>query len=490
MKDLKKLNLKAGVEIHQQLDTRNKLFCDCLARLSQDEPIKREIRKLRAVVGELGKVDIAAAYEAVQGKEFEYLVYEKESCEVELDEEPPHSLNPEAMEIGLKIALMLKCEIPNEIQVMRKTVLDGSNTTGFQRTALVGLNGWMDTSFGKVGITSVMVEEDACQLIKRGEKKVIYGLDRLGIPLVEIGTNPDMSNPEQVREAAEKLGMILRSTGKVKRGLGTIRQDVNVSVPGGARVEIKGVQDLRNIPKMVELEAKRQNSIISGGKKVPREVRRVKADLTTEFMRPMPSAARLYPETDITPIKVEKAYIEQLKTKLPELLNEKEERLKLQYSLHPEIAKQIVKSGRGELFEYLAEFTEPKVLATTLTSTLTQLRREGVDVDTLENEHFREVFELLEKGQIAKEAIPDTLTEFAKHPKEKLKDVAKKIAGKAVHQGDVKRIVQKIITDNPEALKAPRPEKVYMGLVMKELRGKVSGKVIMDILLRELKGKG
>ncbi len=489
MKDQKKPEIKAGIEIHQQLDTKHKLFCECLARLSQGEPVRREIRKLRAVVGELGKVDIAAAYEAVQGKEFEYLVYEKESCEVELDEEPPHRLNPEAMEIGLKIALMLNCEIPNEIQVMRKTVLDGSNTTGFQRTALVGLNGWMETGFGKVGITSVMVEEDACQLIKREKNKVVYGLDRLGIPLVEIGTTPDMSRPEQVMEAAERIGMILRSTGKVKRGLGTIRQDVNVSVPGGARVEIKGVQDLRNIPKMVELEAKRQRDIISRGKKVPREVRRVKADLTTEFMRPMPSAARLYPETDITPIKIEKAYIEQLRTKLPELLDEKEERFKKQYSLHPEIAKQIVRGGRAELFEYLSGFTEPKILATTLTSTLTQLKREGVDVDKLENEHFREVFELLEKGRIAKEAIPDTLTEFAKHPKEKLKDVARKIAGKAVHQGDVKEIVQKVISDNPEAMKAPRPEKVYMGLVMKELRGKVSGKVIMDILLQELKGK-
>src|SRR3989344_7277801 len=140
---------------------------------------------------------------------------------------------------------MLNSEIPDEIHVMRKSVVDGSNTSGFQRTAIVGLNGFIETSFGKVGITNVSLEEDSCQIVGKEGNKIIYGLDRLGIPLIEIGTAADIKTPEQAKEAAEKLGFIIRSTGAVKRGLGTIRQDLNLSVVGGNRVEIKGAQDLK-----------------------------------------------------------------------------------------------------------------------------------------------------------------------------------------------------------------------------------------------------
>ncbi|MBI2581984.1 hypothetical protein HYV87_02530 [Candidatus Woesearchaeota archaeon] len=145
---------------------------------------------------------------------------------------------------------------------MRKTIVDGSNTSGFQRTALLAKEGLIETSSGKVRITNVSLEEDSCRIVSETAEEKAYSLDRLGIPLIEVGTAPDITTPEQCQEAAKKLGMLLRSLPGVKRGLGTIRQDVNVSIKGGARIEIKGAQDLRQLPLLVELEVKRQQELL------------------------------------------------------------------------------------------------------------------------------------------------------------------------------------------------------------------------------------
>ncbi len=263
MKDLnfRGLGFKAGIEIHQQLET-HKLFCNCLSMVTEDESVNSFERRLRPVVGETGEIDRAAIFESLRKKDFVYRVYRDKSCLVEGDEEPPHDVNSEAFETSLQAATILECEIPDEIHFMRKTVIDGSNTSGFQRTAIVGLNGFLDTSKGRVGITNVCLEEEAARIIERKENKVFYGLDRLGIPLIEIGTAPDIKSPSHAREVAEKIGMLLRATGKVKRGIGTIRQDVNVSIADGARIEIKGMQDLKLIEKTVEAEVERQVSLL------------------------------------------------------------------------------------------------------------------------------------------------------------------------------------------------------------------------------------
>lgn len=259
--DYKNIGLKAGLEIHQQLEGK-KLFCDCSTTLREDKPDFQVKRYLRAVAGESGKVDVAAEQEQKKKKFFVYQGYFDSTCLVELDEEPPHEMNKEALEIALQVSLMLKAEIVSAIQVMRKTVVDGSNTSGFQRTALVATDGFMKFDFGKVLIESVSIEEDAAKIIEKKLDFTTYRVDRLGIPLIEIGTAPDMKTPDQVKEVAAYIGMLLRSTGKVKRGLGTIRQDVNVSIKGGARVEIKGAQDLKTLPLLVENEAKRQSILL------------------------------------------------------------------------------------------------------------------------------------------------------------------------------------------------------------------------------------
>ncbi|MEM5872203.1 MAG: Glu-tRNA(Gln) amidotransferase GatDE subunit E, partial [Candidatus Aenigmatarchaeota archaeon] len=201
--DYSKIGLKCGIEIHQQLATEHKLFCKCKSRFSEAKPFEEVIRKLRVVAGEIGEMDIAALGEATKGLEFVYKIYPDESCLVELDEEPPHSLNEEALDIGLTIALLLNCKIPDEIHVMRKIVLDGSNTSGFQRTAIIGLDGKIKMKSGDIGIKTVCLEEESCQIIERQGNRIVYGLDRLGIPLIEIGTSPEIHSPEQAKEVAE-----------------------------------------------------------------------------------------------------------------------------------------------------------------------------------------------------------------------------------------------------------------------------------------------
>src|SRR3989338_6357138 len=255
------LGLKCGIEIHQQLEGK-KLFCNCPTKLRDEDPSFRITRKLRASAGESGEIDIAAKHEQKKNKKYVYEGYHDTTCLVEVDEEPPREISTEALYTVLQFSKLVKANISPIVQVMRKTVVDGSNTSGFQRTALVARNGKIETSEGEVRIANINIEEDACRIIAELETEKIYRLDRLGIPLIEIGTEPDIKSPQQCQEVAKKLGLLLRSLPGVKRGLGTIRQDINVSIEGGARVEIKGAQDLQQLPLLVELEVKRQSELL------------------------------------------------------------------------------------------------------------------------------------------------------------------------------------------------------------------------------------
>ncbi|HIH31900.1 TPA: Glu-tRNA(Gln) amidotransferase subunit GatE [Candidatus Woesearchaeota archaeon] len=283
--DYAKLGLKAGLEIHQQLDT-NKLFCNCPSDIREDAPDKTIKRVLRASAGETGSVDIAAAYEMSKQKHYVYEYYNDTICDVELDECPPFNINPEALKIVLQLSKMMNAETVNQVHVMRKTVVDGSNTSGFQRTALIARNGFIevesDEKLNRIKIDTLCLEEDAARIISRDQDHDIYRLDRLGIPLIEIATGPDMRTAKQVKDIAGFIGMMLRSTGKVKRGLGTIRQDVNVSIAEGARTEIKGVQDLRMIDTVVELEVLRQLTMLKLRDEIRARIK--KLDLSNEII--------------------------------------------------------------------------------------------------------------------------------------------------------------------------------------------------------------
>ena len=254
--DYKALGLVAGIEIHQQLDTNEKLFCHCPTTLRETPDHNGEFfRYLRATVSEMGEIDRAAQEEMKHDRRFQYFTYDT-TCLVENDEEPPAPLNNEALSICLTIAKMFGMTPVPQVHTMRKLVIDGSNTSGFQRTALVAFSGALPNG---ARIETICLEEEAAQRVK----DEVFSLDRLGIPLVEITTSPDMHTPEDVQAVAEYIGMVLRSTGKVKRGLGTIRQDVNISIAKGARVEIKGVQELDLIAEVVRREVLRQHNLLS-----------------------------------------------------------------------------------------------------------------------------------------------------------------------------------------------------------------------------------
>ena len=619
--DYRALGLVCGIEIHQQLDTACKLFCGCPTRHREVEESNFEFfRYLRPSRSELGEIDRAALEEVLVARKFLYKSYDS-TCLVEADEEPPREINSEALETSLIIARLLSMKIVDEVHTMRKMVIDGSNTSGFQRTAYIGSEGSIETSEGPVGIGILCLEEEAARIVDDRGDSLIFSLDRLGIPLVEIGTAPDIVSPSHAREVAKTLGMILRSTERVKRGLGTIRQDVNVSVQGGARVEIKGVQELNLIDKIVEFEALRQKRLLeirselqqreasvngkiwdvtsffsdtlskvvskslkSGGvvlaclltgfdglvgsevqpgrrlgtelsdraKRagvggifhtdelpaygitdeevkavcslltagegdcvvmvtgptdrawkamqavlvrarealafVPEETRRALPDGCSEYMRPLPGSARMYPETDVPSVMITEERLLQLK--LPELFAERALRFQRDYGLNAEQARVMAASPNYQLFEEIVSLlnVSPSLAVRALETIPIELARDGVPVSNLTDQHFREGLALVAEGRIAKEGLQDLLRALAEHPEKSASEVAKDAGMAGVNVGQVESIIHSVVVGKEDLVrsKGERSEGPLMGLVMKELRGKADGAIVSAILKKEI----
>ncbi|MFX1302745.1 MAG: Glu-tRNA(Gln) amidotransferase subunit GatE [Promethearchaeota archaeon] len=261
--DYEKLGLKCGLEIHQQLDTEKKLFCRCPAKLQGTrEPDFTIRRKMRPVLGEMGTFDKAMLTEYEKGMGIIYEGYNDVVCTYELDDTPPFSCNLDARIIALQIAMLLNANIIEEMHVCRKNYLDGSVPCGFQRTMILGTDGYVTLESGKkIRLDILSLEEEAARKIKTENKMNFFRLDRLGIPLIEVTTKPDINTPYECRECAERIGLLLWST-NVKKVLGSIRQDVNVSIEAGTRIEIKGVQKLGWIPILINHEISRQLKLL------------------------------------------------------------------------------------------------------------------------------------------------------------------------------------------------------------------------------------
>ncbi len=475
--DYNKIGLKSGLEIHQQLNT-HKLFCECPSELRKDEPKFIVQRKLHAVAGETGDVDIAVKFEAERDRDFVYQGYDT-TCLVELDEEPPHKINQEALNIAIQIALLLNCKIIPVTQIMRKTVIDGSNTSGFQRTVFIAQNGYIDTSEGRIRITGVALEEDAARIIEKRKDAVIYRLDRLGIPLVEIATEPDITSPSQAKEAALKIGEILRAC-EVKRGLGTIRQDVNMSVKGGSRIEIKGFQDIKNIEKTIEGEIERQLKLIKEKKSVA-EVRRANDDRTTTFLRPLPGKARMYPETDLPLLKISREKIDEIKKTLPKLKSEIHEELK-SHGLSIDEAKLLTSTGKVEDYKVLRKIYDNGSLIVNLLvvwpkEIASKKRMKYDDVYEKIQDITENILEDLKKGKIVIDDIKDIMTNVVDE-----KGYRKAVALEEKEAEDIEDYIKKIVKEKPGL-----SVNAYMGLVMQKFKGKVNGKEIIEILKKYIK---
>lgn len=624
------IGLKVGLEIHQQLDTSAKLFCKCKPELSKEEPEITFLRGLRPTQSELGQIDSAAYFEFQKGVKIRYEANSENSCLVEMDEEPPHPLNVEAVEAVLTAALMIESEPVDEIHVMRKTVIDGSNTTGFQRTSVIALNGKIQVGQKTVPIEHVSLEEDAARKTGDEEGNIIhYRIDRLGVPLIEIATAPVIESPKEAGEVALAIGRILRATGKAKRGLGTIRQDLNISIPKGTLIEIKGVQELELVPLAVEYEVQRQLNLIKiseelkktalkedeikeeffdvtdafkktgckvirkaldkeqqvlalrlpkfkgflkqellpnfrlgtemadrarfwgrvGGifhtdempaygvtaeeieeirrivkagepdavvfvadkpdnaedalkavaerarealEGVPAETRAANPDGTTRYMRPRPGAARMYPETDIPPIQVTEEHLKQMTSHLPELPEQKLERIAKEYELNQKLARQIFDSEHGELFETIVKENNvsPTMVAVFFTETLKALKRDRVQIDMVSADQMRKIFKLISSGNLMKESLSDVIVWLSKNEGKSVQEAIVGLGLKAVSTDKLETMIEKVVTDNKKLVQE-RGEASFstlMGIIMKDLRGKIDPGQASKILKEKLKG--
>ncbi len=612
------LGLMMGLEIHQQLNTKHKLFCPCSTDLTDDEHDEEFIRNLRPTQSELGQIDRAALQESLRDMTFKYEAYNNHTCLVENDDEPPHALNREALDICITIASLLNMKMVDEFHTMRKQVIDGSNTGGFQRTGLAATDGYLDTPYGRVAIESLGLEEDAARRIDSDGEYTQFRLDRLGIPLAEITTDPSMHHPEQIKEVAYMIGQVLRST-NVKRGLGTIRQDVNISITRGARVEIKGVQDLDLMPVIVENEVTRQlaladikdelvkrnakvedtiydldevfkdtsSKILSSaecikgiilrgfdgliGKEVQpgrrfgtelssyakkmgvsglfhtdelpaygitqeevdalksylktgpedaiiivahdedvavnalnetirraemafdgvvEETRKALDDGNTEYMRPLPTANRMYLETDIPLFQITDDMVEPIKNNLPELPDEKEARIIKEYKLSEDLSSQLVRRLLADRFEELMAKlkVDSTTVASVLVSDLRDLRREGVDVSIFTNEKLTETFKLLEDNKISKDALKDLMLAVSKKPEEPVEKIAEEENLTLLSEDEVRAIIHDIVSGQENMVKERQMGAMgpLMGMSMKQLKGKADGSLVNKIVREEI----
>lgn len=613
--DYEELGLVAGLEIHQQLDTATKLFCECpTVRRDPDESARQISRYLHPTRSELGEIDEAALEESRVEREFTYLSYDT-TCLVEEDDEPPHRIDGEALSVGLEIAQLLDMNVIDQAHVMRKIVVDGSNTSGFQRSSLIATDGRIETDDGPVTITDLLIEEESCQRIDETGAGVTYSLDRLGIPLVEIGTGPDLRSPEQAQEAAATIGMLLRSTGSVKRGLGTIRQDVNVSIEDGARVELKGVQSLDDIADIVENEVQRQARLLeisdtlqernasvgdpvdvtsvfentdsgviadagnviavplfgfdglvgseiqpdrrlgtefsdhakrsgAGGifhtdelpaygvtqdevnalcetvgasendavalvaasktvseqaieavierarvaiDGVPEETRGANPDTTSEYLRPLPGAARMYPETDVPPVDLDPSEVE-----TPELLTERVERYVSEFDIDPSLAEQVAYGRRMPVFERAVEKgIDPTLVAGTIEGTVTELRRDDVPVENLRDEHLIDTLSLVEGDDLAKEGIEDVLTVLANEPGQTPEQAVEAAGLGGVDESEVRTTIVEVVERNEEQIQEEGMGafSALMGECMGALRGRADGELVSTVLREEIQSR-
>ena len=478
MESYEKVGLKAGLEIHQQLDT-GKLFSRTPSLLRSEKPDYVIMRKLHAVAGEEGEIDEAVKHEAKQDKEFYYEGYNDTISLVELDEEPPREMDKDALKEVLKIALLLNCEIYPCSQVMRKTVIDGSNTSGFQRTVLIAHSGFVECSFGKVGIDTIALEEDAARIVSKEEGKTRFRLDRLGIPLVEIATKPELKTAEEIKECALKIGEILRAC-RVKRGIGTIRQDVNISITGHDRVEIKGFQEPKMMIKTVDLEIERQEEEKKKGKKTG-EVRNAKPDGKTEFLRPMPGRARMYPETDLELLKIGREMINKIKKELPRLRTDIKEGLEKK-GLKGELLELVLQNNMVDEFETLMKITKNagligKMISMWRSEFASKMGKTNEEVEEILSEKVLEkILEEVKAGKIGEGDVKSVMSAVLQGKK-----VEEAVKIEKADDNVLEEEIRRIIIEKPGLR-----ENAYMGLVMQEFKGKLDAKKAMEIIKKLL----
>lgn len=261
-KDYEEIGFMSGLEVHQQLLTEKKLFCRCPAGIYSKDFNAEILRHMRPTLSELGEYDGTALMEFKTKKDIIYRINQDTVCTYEMDDTPPFPMNENALDIAFEIALLVNSTIVDELHIARKQYLDGSIPTGFQRTAIVSVGGKIPYKDRDINIIQMSIEEDSCREVSDVGHRRVYLTDRLGMPLLETVTAPEMKTPQEVADVGNIIRRLARSTGNVRTGIGAARQDVNVSVRGGTRIEIKGVSKIKNIPLLTYHEAMRQWNLL------------------------------------------------------------------------------------------------------------------------------------------------------------------------------------------------------------------------------------
>lgn len=287
-KDYDRIGFKSGLEVHQQLLTKKKLFCRCPAGIFQkaNEFDAEIIRHMRPTLSEMGEYDGTALMEFKTRKEIVYHIVHPTACTYEIDDTPPFQIDKEALDIAVEAALASKMSIVGEVHITRKQYLDGSIPTGFQRTCIIGIEGSMPLKNKTIRLIQMSLEEDACREVSDIGHRRVYRTDRLGMPLIETVTYPEMVNPDEVEEAGNYIRFLNRSLGKVRTGIGAGREDVNVSCTGGTRIEIKGVSHTKWIPELTHVECFRQWALLAIKKELNSRIKKENWKMTSIEMNP------------------------------------------------------------------------------------------------------------------------------------------------------------------------------------------------------------
>lgn len=642
--DYAELGLRCGLEVHQQLRTRTKLFCRCPAGCYSDEFDAEILRHMRPTLSELGEYDGTALMEKKTRKNIHYRLRQETVCTYEFDDTPPFPLNEEALEIALELALLLRLHLVSELHISRKQYLDGSIPTGFQRTTILGVDGWIPYKGRRIGIAQLGLEEDSCREVSDEGHERVCLTDRLGTPLVETVTCPDMCTPRECAEVCEIIRRLCRSTGKVRTGYGATREDVNVSIRGGTRIEIKGVPQISRIPRLIYNEARRQWSLLQirqelarrgitpdtlevschdvtalGGRLafepiraavaaeervrcvvlrgfagilawntqehtifakefsdrvrviaclsrlpnlvhsdaatealsardwrdlrrrtqaaesdalllvwgperdaetayqeiaqrareatlgVPSDTRQALPDGTNGFERVLPGPDRMYPDTDLPPIRITRELLERVRARLPEYVWEREDRYRA-LGLTDELIGDLSYSSRAVLFDRLVGELriEPRLAAVVLVQQLKALRRAGLDPQQLSDGELYEVFRTYAQGRLAREGLPLVLSWLAGSPardgqsrdsaglgpsaEQRVAEALREIGLTPVDMNHVRSLVTALLSsvDASRFESADVLQRWAMGRLMKDLLGRVPGRELAALVRQEL----
>lgn len=620
--DYAKIGFKSGLEVHQQLKTSTKLFCRCPAGHYSEHYNAEILRHMRPTLSELGEYDGTALMEFKTKKEIIYRINYDTVCTYEMDDTPPFMMSEEALDIAIEVSMLYGANVVDEVHIARKQYLDGSIPTGFQRTAIVSVGGSIKYKDRRINLIQMSIEEDSCREVSDIGHRRVYITDRLGMPLIETVTHPEMRTPQEVAEVNKILSRIVKSTGKVRTGIGAARQDVNVSVTGGTRIEIKGVSRIEKIPILTYNEAMRQWNLLklrqelrnrgitpetfsarydcvtrilrktryqpikdaidrgwkvkcvvlkgfkgllrwqtqtdtyfsreisdrvrviaclttlpnivhsdsmseqisssewnllrkqmnatendtlvlvwgdeqdseTGAKEIiirahestigiPSETRQAHYDGTNGFERILPGPERMYPDTDLPPIRIDQDRFDRIKANLPKSFWDRILELK-ELGFTEKESEKIAVSKYYHLFMKLAKLQIPLNLSYKALIELPRiLRRKNMSLDVMSEEEIFQIFKLYEEGKLIREGVLEVLKSSAANGQ-----FVEELIPDHCSESELNEIIKETFKEY-ENMKVHNPEQkeqIMMGLLMKHLRGRVEGKIVYETLLKYL----